>query len=108
MMRHSLCSPSTKILDDKVLQTVLCKAEAILDDRPISKLSNDPDELEALTPNHILLMRGNPALPSGLFERSLRQKEMEISGIYFQSLLEKMGTRIPTLVAKMTKAEQRT
>lgn len=52
------------------MQTVLCEAEAILNDRPISKLSSDPSDLEALTPNHILLLRGNPILPPGLFEKT--------------------------------------
>lgn len=41
-----------------------------MNDRLISKLSNDPNDLEALTPNHLLLMKGNPALPPGLFEGS--------------------------------------
>ncbi len=55
-------------LDDDGLQTVMCEAEAILNDRPITKLSDDPNDLEPLTPNHILLMKGNPSLPPGLFE----------------------------------------
>lgn len=55
-------------LDDDGLQTVMCEAEAILNDRPITKLSDDPNDLEPLTPNHILLMKGKPFLPPGLFE----------------------------------------
>lgn len=57
-------------LDDEGFQTVLCEAEAILNDRPITRLSEDPNDLEPLTPNHILLMKGKPILPSGLFEKS--------------------------------------
>ncbi len=55
-------------LDDDGLRTVMCKAEAILNVWPITKLSDDPKDLEPLTPNHILLMKGRPALPPGLFE----------------------------------------
>ena len=55
-------------LDDDGLQTVMCEAEAILNDRPITKLSDDPNDLEPLTPNHILLLKGKPSLPPGLFE----------------------------------------
>ncbi len=71
MVKQILCAVlRQQTLDDEALQTVLCEAEAILNDRPISKLSSDPNDLEALTPNHLLLMKGNPALPPGLFERS--------------------------------------
>lgn len=57
-------------LDDEGLQTVLCEAEAMLNYRPITKLSEDPNDLEALTPNHLLPMKGKPVLPPGLFDRT--------------------------------------
>lgn len=55
--------------DDEGLQTLLCEVEAILNDRPITRISDDPNDLEPLTPNHILLLKGKPALPPGLFEK---------------------------------------
>lgn len=54
-------------LDEEGLHTVLCEAEAIINSRPITKSSNDPSDLEALTPNHLLLLQSKPSLPSGLF-----------------------------------------
>lgn len=57
-------------LDDEGFHTVLCEIEAILNDRPITKLSDDPNDLEALTPNHLLKMKGKPVLPPGLFDKS--------------------------------------
>lgn len=36
-------------LDDDGLQTVFCEVEAILNDRPITKLSEDPNDLEPPT-----------------------------------------------------------
>ena len=36
------------------------KKEKILNSRPITRVSSDPDDLEALTPNCILLLRPNP------------------------------------------------
>lgn len=56
-------------LDDEGLQTILCEVEAILNDRPITRMSDDPNDLEALTPNHILLLKRKPVLPPGLFDQ---------------------------------------
>ena len=50
--------------------TQSCEVEAILNDRPITQLSDDPNDLEALTPNHLLLLKGKPALPPELFKSS--------------------------------------
>lgn len=44
-------------LDEKGLHTVLCEVEVILNSRPITKASTDPNDLEALTPNHLLFLR---------------------------------------------------
>lgn len=56
-------------LDEEGLQTVLCEAEAILNSRPITKASTDPNDLEALTPNHLLLLKTMPSLPPGQFQK---------------------------------------
>jgi hypothetical protein len=44
-------------LNDESLQTLFCEMEAILNGRPITKCSDDPKDLEALTPNSNLLLR---------------------------------------------------
>ncbi|XP_059918445.1 uncharacterized protein LOC132465721 isoform X2 [Gadus macrocephalus] len=54
---------------DEALQTVFCEAEAILNDRPITTSSGDPNDIEALTPNHLLQLKGKPILPPGLFKK---------------------------------------
>lgn len=58
-------------LDEESLHTLLCEAEAIINSssRPITKASSDPNDLEVLTPNHLLLLRNKPSLPPGLFNR---------------------------------------
>lgn len=38
----------------------------ILNDHPVTKISDDPNDLEPLTPNHILLLKGKP---SGFVEK---------------------------------------
>lgn len=68
MVRRVLSSVvRQQTLDDDSLHTVFCEAEAILNDRPLTKLSDDPADLEPLTPNHLLLMKGKPAIPPGVF-----------------------------------------
>ena len=48
-----------RTLTDDVLCITLCSDEKIL----ISRDSDEPDDFEALTPNHFLLGRGSPATP---------------------------------------------
>ena len=56
-------------MDDEGLQTALCEVEAILNDRPLTPMSDDPGDLEALTPNHLLLLKCKPWLPPGVFKK---------------------------------------
>nr|XP_024656059.1 uncharacterized protein LOC112431629 [Maylandia zebra] len=58
-----------QVLDDETLHTVFCEVEAILNDRPITPSSDDPNDVEALTPNHLLQLKGKPVLPPGLFKK---------------------------------------
>ena len=54
-------------MDDEQLSTFLCIVESIINSRPITKNPDDASEPEALTPNHLLLLREGPA-PLGKFE----------------------------------------
>ena len=62
------CSKKTlkAILKDKVflkeaLRTAVVEAEGILNSRPITHVSSDAGDMEALTPNHLLLLRTSPS-----------------------------------------------
>ena len=59
-----------QVLDDDGLHTLLCEVESIINSRPLTKMSEDPNDLEALTPNHLLLMKAKPIIPPGVFEKS--------------------------------------
>ena len=59
-----------QILDDEGLQTLMCEVESIINGRPLTKLSDDPKDANALTPNHLLLLRSNSCLPPGVFNKS--------------------------------------
>lgn len=57
-------------LDDEGLSTVFCEVEAIMNYRLLTTVSNDPNDLEPLTPNHLLHMKARPVMPPGVFEKS--------------------------------------
>jgi hypothetical protein len=54
-------------LSDEGLHTLMCEVEAILNSRPVTPVSDDSTDLEALTPNHLLLGRRYAQLPPGQF-----------------------------------------
>ncbi|XP_065068249.1 uncharacterized protein LOC135693649, partial [Rhopilema esculentum] len=55
-------------VDDEGLHTLLCEVEAILNARPLTKVSDDPQDLNAITPNHLLLLRSSQQFPPGVFK----------------------------------------
>lgn len=56
-------------LDEEVLQTALCEVMAVLNDRPITTVSEDSKDPQALTPNHLLQIKGIPVQPPSLFQK---------------------------------------
>lgn len=70
LVKKTLLSVTTQqILDDEVLHTAMCKAESILNGHPLTTTSGDTNDLEALMPNHLLLLKNQSSLPSGLFTK---------------------------------------
>ena len=56
-------------LTDEILETLFTEVESILNGRPLTKLSDDPNDHAPLTPNHLLLLRHGPTLPPGVFSQ---------------------------------------
>ncbi|KAK3752434.1 hypothetical protein QZH41_003515 [Actinostola sp. cb2023] len=56
-------------LDDEGLNTLMCEAESIINSRPLTKLSDDPRDMEPLTSNHLLLLHTGPTTPPGTFSK---------------------------------------
>ena len=51
-------------LTDEILNTTMCLVEVSLNAHPLTPFSDDPDSLEALTPNHFLLGQHSLTFPS--------------------------------------------
>ena len=54
-----------QLMTDESLLTMMTVAEGIVNNQPMTATSTETKDLEALTPNHLLLMRPT-AIPSGL------------------------------------------
>ena len=63
----SVCNE--QILTDESLSMLMCEIESILNSRPLTTVSNDPYDLELLTPNHLRLLKPNGLLPPGVFDK---------------------------------------
>ena len=58
-----------QLVNEEMLRTLMAEVQGILNSRPLTPVSNDPKDLEPLTPNHLLLLRASPNLPPGVFAK---------------------------------------
>jgi hypothetical protein len=57
-------------LDDEALRTLLSEVEAIINSRPLTPLSSDPDDFTPLSPSNLLTMKSTAIVaPPGQFQR---------------------------------------
>ena len=49
----------------KDLNTIFCEVESIINGQPLTPVSDDPNDGEALRPNHLLLLHGIQLMISG-------------------------------------------
>jgi hypothetical protein len=58
-------------IDHESFRTLLCEVENIVNSRPLTFVSNDTDDFNALTPSHLLTMKTTAVLPPpGQFQRN--------------------------------------
>ncbi|XP_067669914.1 uncharacterized protein [Haliotis asinina] len=97
-------------LDNELYRTLLCEIEAILNSRPLTTVSGDPDDLCPLTPNHLLMMKPDVFIPPpGTFQQNhvyARQRWKRIQYLtnvfwsrwkkeYLQSLQQRQKWNVP-------------
>ena len=77
----------------EMLTTLLVVAEGIINNRPLTPASDDPNDLEPLTPNHLLIHRPASA-PPGLFnENDLHSRKKWRQVQYLADVFWKRWTR---------------
>ena len=60
-----------RTLDDESFSTLLTEVECIINSRPLTVPSSDPEDLDPLTPNHILTSKSRVVMPPpGNFQRA--------------------------------------
>ena len=59
-----------QVLDDERFSTLFSEVESIINERPLTVLSNEPNDESPLTPNNLLPLRGGPEHPPGQFDQS--------------------------------------
>ena len=92
-----------QLLTDEALLTYMAEVERILNDRPIAQMSNDPSDMEVLTPSKLLLFRDNSCVPPGIFDKKdaigvRRWRQIQ----YLSNVFWRRWTReyLPTLQAR--------
>ncbi|XP_073240217.1 uncharacterized protein [Porites lutea] len=70
-----------RIVAKEALRTALVEAEGILNSRLVTYVSSDADDIEALTPNHFLLLRPNPSNE----EADVGEREINSTKLWRQS-----------------------
>ena len=56
-------------VNDDCLHTIMCEVESIINGRPLTSVSDDVNDVEPLTPNHLLLLKCQPSIPPGIFSK---------------------------------------
>ena len=73
--------PGTQVVTEPVLQTLLTEVERVLNRRALTSNSDDPNDLQQLTPAQFLMQRKSICLPPGVFEKAhqYRRKWKQVS-----------------------------
>ena len=65
-----------RLFTDEMLASLMCEAESIQEQRPLTYVSDDVNDYECLTPNHLLIGESNNISPTEISDQkvNLRKK----------------------------------
>ena len=97
-----------RALTDEILTTTLVQVENLINGRPLTHLSVDPNDPEPITPNHLLLGRSNPNIPPDVFKEG--DMELKKAWRFAQTLADHFWRRwmreyVPSLTEVTLAAE---
>jgi hypothetical protein len=98
-----------QVLTDPQFSTVLTEVESILNNRPITSASDDVEDLEALTPNHILLgLHHKWSAVADTDDRDVlsRRKWRQVQGVSHSFWKRWKAEYLPTLMERSRWSEQ--
>ncbi|XP_063725777.1 uncharacterized protein LOC134853677 [Symsagittifera roscoffensis] len=85
---------------EEVLRTTLCLVEQFLNARPITAVSSDPLDLEALTPNHFILGQHAASFPSLSFEENFDHKKWFVRAQSYANAMDTVDAGIRSFPQK--------
>ncbi|KZS08091.1 Uncharacterized protein APZ42_028048 [Daphnia magna] len=98
-------SVGTRLVTDRVLRTVVAEVAALLNSRPLTHLSMDPDDPDPLTPNHFLNGGARPYTP--LKKRwcvaLLVKKDLQMARIPVKQFLKSKIVDVSVTISTKTK-----
>jgi hypothetical protein len=98
--KHLKALCGTRSLDEHRVRTLFSEVEYVVNSRPLTMSSDDPKDLEALTPNHFLMIRNCSTPPfSALSDNGLwsRRRWKQIQHLSDQFWKRWLNDYIPTL-----------
>jgi hypothetical protein len=104
-----------QVISDDVLETAMVETEALVNSRPLTQVSSNVNDLEAITPNHFLMPCSNPAKPFGVFtekeissKKRWRQTQVIVNQVwrrwlreYLPTLMERKKWNVPMRSVKV-------
>ena len=98
-----------QLVNDETLSTLLCEVEKILNDRPLTPVSDHPDDPETLTPSKLLLLKSNSCLLLDVFtSHDMHSKHWRQAQCLANSFCKRwMKEYLPTLQSRQKWTSQR-
>jgi len=106
-LRHVIGKES---LSEEALATVAAEVEFVVNQRPLVPVSDDPSDLNAISPNDLLVQKSMCPLPPGVFDpdqKHFRQSWKRVQALTNAFWRRWISTYLPTLIKRTKWTQQR-